>query len=79
MLVLALPPEAISYEWAGDEKPVASNATEEGRALNRRVEVEVWYDEIGEKVALEEFLVPHVCQRTVSCAVIDVNRPLHWY
>ena len=41
---LALPPEAISFEWAGDTQPVASNATEEGRAMNRRVEVEVWYD-----------------------------------
>ena len=34
---LALPPEAISYEWAGDGVPVSSNLTEEGRALNRRV------------------------------------------
>ena len=36
---LALPPEAISFEWAGDTQPVASNATEEGRAQNRRVDV----------------------------------------
>ncbi|MDH3547176.1 MAG: OmpA family protein, partial [Gammaproteobacteria bacterium] len=56
---LALPPEAISYEWAGDTSPVATNLTEEGRALNRRVEVEVWYDEVSERVSLEEFLVPH--------------------
>ena len=49
---LALPPEAISYEWAGDTQPVASNLTEAGRALNRRVEVEVWYDEIAEKLSL---------------------------
>src|SRR5436190_1601886 len=41
---LKLPPDAISYEWAGDTRPVASNATPEGRAQNRRVEVEVWYD-----------------------------------
>jgi flagellar motor protein MotB len=32
---LTLPPEAISFEWAGDTSPVASNLTEEGRALNR--------------------------------------------
>ncbi len=52
---LILPPEAISFEWAGDTRPVASNLTEDGRALNRRVEVEVWYDEVEENVALEEF------------------------
>ena len=43
---LLLPAEGISYEWAGDQKPVASNASEAGRAQNRRVEVEVWYDEV---------------------------------
>jgi flagellar motor protein MotB len=69
---LALPPEAISYEWAGDADPVASNATEEGRALNRRVEVEVWYDEVREKVALEEFLVPHQIKRVKVCRMETV-------
>ena len=64
---LALPAEAISYEWAGDADPVASNLTEEGRALNRRVEVEVWYDEVVEKVSLEEFLVPHEITRVKVC------------
>src|SRR6266545_1310768 len=38
---LGLPPEAISYEWVGESKPVASNETEAGLALNRRVEVQV--------------------------------------
>jgi len=42
---LALPAEAISYEWAGSKQPVATNSTPEGRAMNRRVEVQVWYDE----------------------------------
>ena len=38
---LALPPEVITYEWAGDTQPIGSNQTEEGRALNRRVEISV--------------------------------------
>ncbi|MEM8768005.1 MAG: OmpA family protein [Pseudomonadota bacterium] len=54
---LDLPPEAVSYEWEGDSKPVASNATEAGRALNRRVEVEVWFDLFTESVAEEEVVV----------------------
>jgi flagellar motor protein MotB len=69
---LALPPEAISYEWAGDTQPVASNASEEGRALNRRVEVEVWYDEVRDKLALEEFLVPHEIKRVKVCRMETV-------
>jgi flagellar motor protein MotB len=38
---LALPAEAVSFEWAGDTRPIATNATPAGRAKNRRVEVEV--------------------------------------
>jgi flagellar motor protein MotB/long-subunit fatty acid transport protein len=64
---LGLPPEAISYEGAGDSKPVASNATEDGRALNRRVEVEVWYDEIGEKMVEKEVMVPAKVNRIKVC------------
>ena len=57
---LGLPPESISYEWAGDAKPIASNATPEGRAENRRVEVEIWYDLVEEGTTLQEFLVEHL-------------------
>jgi len=64
---LTLPAEAISYEWAGDTDPVATNLTDAGRALNRRVEVEVWYDEVVERVSLEEFLVPHQIERVKVC------------
>jgi flagellar motor protein MotB len=64
---LALPPEAISYEGVGDSQPVASNATEEGRAVNRRVEVEVWYDEIGEKMVEKEVIVPRQVNRIKVC------------
>jgi flagellar motor protein MotB len=69
---LVLPPESISFEWAGDTQPVASNETAEGRALNRRVEVEVWYDEVVDKVALEEFLVPHEIKRVKVCRMETV-------
>ncbi|MBI1920966.1 MAG: OmpA family protein [Geobacter sp.] len=64
---LGLPPEAISYEGVGESKPVASNATEEGRAQNRRVEVEVWYDEIGEKMVEKEVIVPAQVNRVKVC------------
>jgi flagellar motor protein MotB len=69
---LSLPPESVSYDWAGDTQPVASNDTEAGRALNRRVEVEVWYDEVRERVALEEFLVPHEISRVKVCRMETV-------
>jgi flagellar motor protein MotB len=55
---LNLPPEAISYEGLGDSQPIADNATEEGRRLNRRVQVQVWYDEITEKRVEKEVIVP---------------------
>ncbi len=64
---LGLPPEAISYEGLGDTRPVASNLTEEGRAQNRRVEVEVWYDEIGEKMVEKEIIVPATVNRVKVC------------
>jgi len=64
---LALPPEAVSFEWAGDSQPIASNATAEGRALNRRVEVEVWYDEVREQPAVEEVVVSEEIKRIKIC------------
>ncbi len=42
---LGLPPESVTYEGVGESGPVASNATFQGKAENRRIEVEVWYDE----------------------------------
>ncbi|MEA3361699.1 MAG: OmpA family protein [Thermodesulfobacteriota bacterium] len=64
---LNLPAEAISYEGLGDSTPLASNATEKGRMLNRRVEVEVWYDEIGEKTIEKEEIVPREFNRVKVC------------
>ena len=64
---LSLPPEAITYEWAGDTQPIAPNVSEEGRALNRRVEVEVWYDEIRDDVKEEEVVVSDDIKRIKVC------------
>ncbi|MEX2205617.1 MAG: OmpA family protein [Myxococcota bacterium] len=64
---LALPPDAISFEWAGERQPIATNTTAEGRARNRRVEVEVWYDESESKLGLEEVVVPADIKRVKVC------------
>ncbi len=69
---LGLPPESITYEWAGDSRPIASNDTEEGRALNRRVEVEVWYDEVRDALEDREVVVPDDIKRVKVCRMETV-------
>jgi flagellar motor protein MotB len=64
---LGLPPESITYEWVGDTQPVAGNDTEEGRTQNRRVEVEVWYDEIKDAVEEQEVLVSSDVKQIKVC------------
>jgi flagellar motor protein MotB len=64
---LSLPPESISFAWAGADQPIAPNATAQGRALNRRVEVEVWYDEFREELSVEEVVVPEEIKRVKIC------------
>ncbi|MDK2847643.1 MAG: hypothetical protein PWP34_996 [Desulfuromonadales bacterium] len=64
---LDLPPEAISYEGKGDTQPAASNATEAGRRLNRRVEVQVWYDEISEQMVEKEVVIPSEIHQVKVC------------
>ncbi len=66
---LDLPPDAVTYEWAGDTRPIAPNTSLEGRAKNRRVEVEVWYDEPKQRVAQQEVLVPQDFKRIKVCRV----------
>ncbi len=63
-----LPSEAISYEGMGDGRPIGNGSQDRaGRALNRRVEVEVWYDEIGEKMVDKEVIVPREASRIKVC------------
>lgn len=69
---LGLPPESISYEGLGEANPVANNATEAGKAMNRRVEVEVWYDEISEKLVEKEVVVTNPVNRIRVCRVETV-------
>ncbi len=64
---LNLPAEAISYEGLGDSQPVAENTTAYGRQLNRRVEVQVWYDEINERRVAKEVFVPREVHRVKIC------------
>ena len=69
---LGLPAESISYEGLGEANPVASNANEAGRAKNRRVEVEVWYDEISEKLVETEVVVANPVSRFKVCRIETV-------
>ena len=69
---LALPPEAISFEWAGDTQPLASNDTDAGRAQNRRVEIEVWYDDSEKKTSVEDVVVPAEIRQVKVCRVEKV-------
>ena len=69
---LALPPEGVSYAWEGDLNPAASNDTAAGRAQNRRVEVEVWYDEVRQKATLEEVLVKQEAKTLKVCRMQTV-------
>ncbi|WP_303906201.1 OmpA family protein [Thiohalomonas denitrificans] len=69
---LDLPPESISYEGVGETRPLASNDTADGRAQNRRVEVEVWYDEVSEKLVEREVVVSNEIKRVKMCRVETV-------
>jgi len=69
---LNLPPESITYEGLGESKPVASNSTEAGRQLNRRMEVELWYDQIEENLVEKQVVISEKIKRVKVCRVEQV-------
>ncbi|MGB5584969.1 MAG: OmpA family protein [Gammaproteobacteria bacterium] len=54
---LDLPPESVTYDGVGDTQPIASDNSETGKGRNRRVEVQVWYDEITETAIDKEVVI----------------------
>ena len=71
---LELTAESITYEGMGERRPVASNATQAGRSRNRRMEVEVWYDEIDEKLVTKQVTVQENIKRIKICRVEQMCR-----
>jgi flagellar motor protein MotB len=69
---LGLPAESISFDGAGEAQPVASNRTDAGKAQNRRVEVQVWYDELDDVTVEKEVVVTERLNRVKVCRVETV-------
>ena len=56
--ILGLPTSAIESDGRGASHPLASNETVQGRTLNRRIEVEFWYDDPLQELPEEPQLCP---------------------
>jgi len=63
---LRLPSSSISYEGRGASEPLGDNNTDLGKALNRRVAVEVWYDDITEEEFNEAVIVKDDATRRIE-------------
>ena len=64
--ILGLPASAIESDGRGSSHPIASNATAGGRAVNRRVEVEFWYDDPLQDLPDTPQLCPDDAEETVT-------------
>jgi flagellar motor protein MotB len=64
--ILGLPASAVESDGRGASHPLASNETAQGRALNRRIEVEFWYDDPLQKLSEEPQLCPDDVDETVT-------------
>src|SRR6059036_248610 len=64
--ILGLPASAIESDGRGASHPLASNETAQGRRLNRRIEVEFWYDDPLQELSDEPQLCPDDVDETVT-------------
>src|SRR5437667_2622819 len=64
--ILGLPASAIESDGRGASHPPASNETVQGRTLNRRIEVEFWYDDPLQALPDEPQLCPDDADETVT-------------
>src|SRR5215472_8958789 len=64
--ILGLPASAIESDGRGDSHPIASNSTTQGRTMNRRVEVEFWYDDPLQELTDAPQLCPDDVEETVT-------------
>ena len=55
---LGLPTAALDSDGRGASRPYATNKSSQGRALNRRIEVEFWYDDALQELPDEPQLCP---------------------
>src|SRR2546426_3439417 len=64
--ILGLPASAIESDGRGASPPLASNKTAQGRTLNRRMEVDFWYDDPLQELPDEPQLCPDNVEETVT-------------
>src|SRR5713226_7606841 len=64
--ILGLPASAIESDGRGASHPLASNESVQGRTLNRRIEVEFWYDDPLQDLPDEPQLCPEDVEETVT-------------
>jgi flagellar motor protein MotB len=64
--ILGLPASAIESEGHAASHPLASNATVQGRTINRRIEVEFWYDDLLQELPDTPQLCPDDLEETVT-------------
>jgi flagellar motor protein MotB len=64
--ILGLPASAIESDGRGASHPLGSNETAQGRMLNRRIEVEFWYDDPLQELSDEPQLCPDDVDETVT-------------